>query len=163
MKEYLLSVVGIVLFSSILLSIAPNGKMGELIKSIARMACILCILSPFLGLFAKNTNLTSFFTESGIELQSDFIQYSNEARIAETEKILKEELQQIVSKISRIEIAWSVQPLDNGSFYVETLQVDLINVWTKEVLRSVEEASILDYLKTEYGCEDVCISVADYE
>ena len=92
MKEYLLSVVGMVLFSSILLSIAPNGKMGELIKSIARMACILCILSPFLGLLGKSANLTSFFAESGIELQSDFIQYSNEARIAETEKILKEEL-----------------------------------------------------------------------
>ena len=88
MKEYLLGVAGIVLFSSIILAILPTGKMNELIKNIARMACLLCILSPFVDLLLENEKLSSYFGESGIEIQTEFIQYSNEARVSEVETLL---------------------------------------------------------------------------
>lgn len=163
MKEYLLGVAGIVLFSSVLLAVLPNGKMNELIKNIARMACLLCILSPFVDLFIKNEKISSYFEESGIEMQLDFIQYSNEVRVSKAENLLKSEVQNIAPAVSDLAIIWSSVALKNESTLEEKIRIDEIIIFVSEQLSSNEIASIYSHLSSEYGCKNIQITMANYE
>ena len=77
MSGYLLSVVGIVLFTSILLAIVPTGKTSEIVKAIARLACVVTILAPIVQFFVSDGEFGTFFVESSIQTESTFIQYSS--------------------------------------------------------------------------------------
>ncbi len=152
MKEYLLNVVGIVLFVSVLLAILPSGKTNELIKSIARMACLITILSPIVQFFVGNKNLPSIFGESGIELQSRYIEYCSEERISETEKLLKNELRQYFPTICDVEIAWEFASVEKVGGTCEEISIKEVEISTSKRLTEEEKRAIISHLKTNYGC-----------
>ena len=152
MKEYLLNVVGIVLFASVLLSILPSGKTNELIKSIARMACLISILSPVVQFFVGNKNLPSIFGESGIELQSRYIEYCSEERISETEKLLKNDLRQRFPAVSDVEIAWEFASIEKLGSTSEEILIKEVKVGTLKSITEEEEQKIVSHLKNNYGC-----------
>ena len=162
MKEYLLGVAGIVLFSSIILAILPTGKMNELIKNIARMACLLCILSPFVDLLLKNEKLSSYFGESGIEIQTEFIQYSNEERVSEAENLLKNEIHEIVPSLFDIDILWTAVSVKQDGISEEKIRIEQINMLVEKELSESEKSSIFAYLNTQYGCKNIQIAVVNY-
>ena len=50
MKEYILSIAGIVLLSSVVTVIAPGGQTGKFIRGMTRLLCLLVFLAPLASL-----------------------------------------------------------------------------------------------------------------
>jgi hypothetical protein len=51
MKAYILAATGICFFTVLLSFLLPEGKVGKTIQFVMRIACIVCLLQPILGLF----------------------------------------------------------------------------------------------------------------
>ena len=99
MNEYLLSVIGVVLLSSLLTAILPEGKTAPFIKSVMRTVCILAIISPIISFFhsdvfaiGKIKKSDEFFSQSVIESEQAFINYYSELRVSEAERALEKEI-----------------------------------------------------------------------
>ena len=95
MSEYLLSIVGAILLSAVLTSILPEGKTLGMVKSVAKLVCVLVILSPF-GKWLKNPiQITeNYFSQSVIKIDESFIEYCRENAIAQAEEQIEEEILQ---------------------------------------------------------------------
>ncbi len=50
MKEYILSIAGVILIASVVAVIAPGGKMGQFVKGTTRLFLLIVMISPLLGL-----------------------------------------------------------------------------------------------------------------
>ena len=157
MSEYLLSVIGVVLFSSVLLAILPSGKTSELIKAIARIACLVTILAPIVSFFVGRSDFAGIFQESGIELQASFIEYCSEERIAEAEALLKKELKDKYPQVRAVEAIYLIQEEEIGSVVAQRLYVEKIIVYISAEEASVSEAEIKNYVTRTYGCAEAVI------
>ena len=97
MREYLLSIVGIVFISGILNAILPEGKTSGIVKSTAKLCCLLVILAPVAEFVTKGGEIDKIFSdflgESVIQTDQAFINYSSGKRIDEAESLLKEEIE----------------------------------------------------------------------
>ena len=153
MSEYLLTIVGTTLFSSIIVAILPSGKTSELIKAIARTACLAVILSPIVTLFVDAKNYNGIFVESGIQLHQNFIEYSCERRIQETEGVLLKDLDGRFDGISFVAVSCESQTVDWGGYSVEEIRVTDILVETEYSFSEMEIQAVRDYLWNSYGCE----------
>ncbi len=160
MNEYLLSVLGTVLLCSLLTAICPEGKTSTVIKGVARLACVLTIVSPMLyffrtGSFGKNQE--DFLQGSVIQTDEAFIQYYSEARIVETERALLRELQEFYPSVAAVKLDWTMTEEAFGKGYsAEYIRIDRINV---EVLGEVSEevrTEMSAYLTKNY-CSEVLI------
>lgn len=155
MKEYLLSIGGIVLFSSVLLTILPSGKTTELIKGIARIACLVAILAPVGQFFVEGKNFDGIFAESGIELQSSFIEYSSKEKVAEAEKILLKSVKKDFPSVVSVKLVCrKVDGADAVLLQVETINV-YVNSWSEILEKELKEC-----LVSNYGCKVVVCGVA---
>jgi hypothetical protein len=150
--EYLLSVVGIVLFASVLLGIVPNGKTTELIKSIARMACLIVIVSPIVKLFVGMGKVEGIFDESGIQIQSQFIEYCSEERISAVEESLRKDLVNLSNKVLEVEISWSLKTQENGQYKSDAISIEKIKVLIREPIEESLRQEIETYILLNYGC-----------
>ena len=164
MREYLLSLIGVVLLSAILTGILPDGKASALIKSVMRMVCILSIISPILTFItsgslsvASGKNSVTNFSETGIQLDGSFIHYYSEMRISETEKALEQELLGRFSVETSVKIAWEMVSEEVGkNTSIEVVKITQIRV---EMIGRQEEDVIKrmwEYLTTSY-CSEVLI------
>ena len=115
MNGYLLGVIGTVLLSAIITAILPEGRTAGTVKAITRLACIIAIISPILRFFktgemeeltAKNSS--DIFSQSVIDGDSAFIQYYSEMRIAEAERVLKEEIKETYGINADVKLVWTV-------------------------------------------------------
>ena len=154
MKEYLLSVAGIVLFSSVLLTILPNGKTTELIKGIARLACLVVILAPIGQFLVEGKDFNGIFAESGIELQTSFIEYSSKEKLAEAEKSLLKALQKEYPSTVSVKLV-----CENEEAESSLLRVEAIYVYVKEWSKTLE-TELKERLMADYGCKGVICGVA---
>ncbi len=158
MNEYLLGIIGTVLFSAFMVAILPEGKMSGTIKGVAKMVCLLAIIAPILQYMQKqqsnkkNENLQEFFSSTGIQTDEAFIKYYSEMRIKEAQTQLEKEVQDKFSCEATV--------LLNTDGLEETTQitdikilsvcVHLLNNESQETRTKIEE-----YLLKEYGCKVV--------
>ena len=72
MNGYLISVVGTVLLCALLTAILPEGKTANLIKAVAKLACLVAIIAPVPAFLQQSSfgiidkNLQNFFGENSI-------------------------------------------------------------------------------------------------
>ena len=115
MNGYLLSVIGTVLLAALLTAIAPEGKTAGVIKAITKSACVLAIVAPIPSYLhsensdKKNENTQTFFSQTVIETDEDFIKYYSEMRIRATAQALEEELKEKFSVQTSVELEWTYQ------------------------------------------------------
>lgn len=160
MNEYLLSVIGVVLFSSVLLAILPSGKTSELIKAIARIGCLVTILAPIVQFFVAGKEFEGIFDESSIQTQTAFIQYCSEERIQEAEILLTNELQDKYSEINSIDLICGEAEDMLGNVIEMRLRVEKVVVRVKLGTTMERQNEILDYIYHTYGCKgEVIINV----
>ena len=113
MNGYLLSVIGTILLSAILTAIVPEGKTSATIKGIAKLACLLVIISPILKYLqtgdteSSDENSEIFFSETVIRTDEDFIKYYSEMRIRFTEEDIETELAEEFSVACDVTLEWS--------------------------------------------------------
>lgn len=164
MNEYLLSIIGIVLLSAVFTGILPEGKTAGLIKSVMRMACILAIISPIITFFRGEVFTTSginnskqFFSEVVIEMDSSFIHYNSEMRIAETENAIEQELFNRFLMQTDVKLLWEAQTEKVGK--TEAADIIKITQIRVKVIEQQEEEGIRqmwEYLMKNY-CSEVLI------
>ena len=161
MSGYLLSVVGIVLFTSVLLAIVPTGKTSEIVKAIARLACVVTILAPIVQFFVSDGEFGTFFVESSIQTESTFIQYSSKTRVEEVEKILEEKIEDEFGVPVDVECIWHIVEKQEGMYEGQNIHIEKVFVKTKTEELSDWKKTVEAFIQKEYGCEGkvVCVEV----
>ena len=142
MNEYLLGMVGTVLFASVLQAIMPNGKSSELIKSILRTACLVVILSPIVRFFVEWKEGEGIFVESGIQRNENFIQYCREQRIEEAESFIETDLENRYSLDCDVSLKWELKDVAYGKYTEKEVFVEKIEIYTQKALAGALEQEI---------------------
>lgn len=166
MSGYLLSIVGTVLLSAILTAIIPNGKTSAMIKNVAKLACLLVIVSPLLGIFQSfsdgedtgeffDENRESFFLKTVIQTDEDFIKYYCNMRIENAETALESQLESEYALCGNVELSWAYEG-DNELFEADKIKVTNIYIQTKNETSEEDKKRVWEYLTKNY-CSEVLI------
>lgn len=161
MNGYLLGIIGTVLFSSVLTAIVPEGKTSGIIKGVAKLACVIAIVSPVLHFFKTRELGEGFFQEnfskSVIQTDEEYIQYYSEMRIRETENALEKELEENFAIHAEIRIDWALKADMVGSLYeADVIKINRIFVQTDGKQNEEVVNSVWEYLTKNY-CSEVLI------
>lgn len=155
MSGYLLSVIGTVLFASILLAILPDGKTSELIKGMARLACLVAILAPVAQFFVEGGDFNAIFKEKGIETQGAFIEYCSDKHIQETQNLLEDDLKNRYPFIEWVELQCVQETSCENGYEEQIIRVQYVKIFVLETISSAQETAVKEYLEQEYGCKGV--------
>ncbi len=164
MNEYLLSVAGTVLICALLTALAPEGKTASVIKGIARLVCILAIISPVLRFFQtgeidvfSDKKEEDFFLETVIDGDGTYIQYYSELRIAETERLLEKELFDKYKANAEVELAWSRVEKELDTLYATSeIQIESVCIRTAKEIDEEVKAAMCEYVRENY-CSEVLL------
>ncbi|MBQ3221344.1 MAG: hypothetical protein IJB34_05230 [Clostridia bacterium] len=161
MSGYLLSIIGTVLLCALLTSIIPEGKTGNTIKGIAKLACLLVIIAP-IPRFLRSTDLFDKIRKEGTEngekkleqsvimTDGSFIDYYCEMRIRNAESVLREEILSKYSLETAVTLYWSFEDTSGD------IRIDKIRIETQTPITEEKKKEMLDYLKKNY-CSEVLI------
>ena len=157
MSAYLIKIVGVVLISSVITAIVPNGKTSGIIKGVAKLLCLVVIVSPIMQAFqafasGEKTDTDNYFSQSVIKTDESFIQYYSETRIVEAQYALEKELQERFNLESNVIIEW--ESMENQSDL--KIKITKISVYPTNSVSAEEMEEIKAYLTKNY-CSEVLI------
>lgn len=157
MSAYLLKIVGIVLISSVLTAILPNGKTSGVIKGVAKLLCLVVIVSPIMqALRVFHTNekdgQENYFSQSVIKTDESFIQYYSETRILETEQALQKEINRLFNVESRVALEW--ERMENEG--IVKLKITKVCVQIVAEIDDAKKEEIRAFLAKNY-CSEVLV------
>ncbi len=101
MKEYILSVAGIVLLSAVITVILPSGKMGKFIKGAMKLFTLVVLVSPFVKNFDKSATL---YSEATVPMDGEYLSYCAATLAKADEKAIAQELSQTFSVAAEVEV-----------------------------------------------------------
>ena len=163
MSAYVLSVIGTILLCAILTAVLPDGKASSVVKGVARLACVISIVTPVLHFFQSGEWLIGAsifqedFSESVIQTDGVFIQYYSEMRVREAQDCLEEALLKEFSVRADVEISWCIENGAYAGFYEDDkIKITHIYVKNKEKQAGEVERAMWVYL-TENYCSEVLI------
>ena len=110
MSGYLLGVIGVVLISSLLTVVIPQGKTAKLVASLSKLACIVAILMPIPALLSGKEQ--SFFGETIIQTDDEYIKYLSEMRVREAESNLAAILRESYGDELEVALYWAWEGMD---------------------------------------------------
>ncbi len=154
MNGYLLSVIGTVLITTVLVAILPEGKTSKVVQGIAKCVCLLAIVSPIPNLLKsvksdeKDFNSQIIFSQTVIETDEDFINYYSEMRIRAAQEDLEREIKEKFSVQSEVTLAWEYES--------EEIRITAIRVRLQDERSEEEKTSMWEYLTKNY-CSEVLI------
>ena len=151
MSEYLLGVIGTVLFSAILTMITPEGKTAVIIKAVTRLACLVVILLPILNFFQTGRLFEINFANSGIRSDMKFIEYCSKINVENAEKLLKEEIEKEFELPCEVTLFWEeVKEREKGYevFKIRILKAEIIGMFDEKTAEMIET-----FIQKEYSCE----------
>ena len=133
MSAWILSIVGIILVTTLVSIVLPEGKLARYVKSILAFATILVVIAPLKEIGGKELDFSGIFTSSESGYQESFLYYINE------------------KKAAALEQAWLA-----NLFSIEKVQVNVKNLVSQEDKphndRNVEiRRRLAEYLKIEVG------------
>ncbi|MBE5746687.1 MAG: hypothetical protein E7352_00720 [Clostridiales bacterium] len=164
MNGYLASIIGTVLLCAVLTAILPQGKTSGLIKGIAKLACVLVIVSPVLHFFKTGEiggnsaeDSFTFFPQTGIQTDESFIHYYSEMRVRETETLLKSELLDRYAVETEVTLLWEEETEQVGKYYEsERIKINQIHIKCEEEPSKELKENMWEYLTKNY-CSEVLI------
>ena len=154
MNGYLLSVIGTILITTVLVAILPEGKTSKVVQGISKCICLLAIVSPIPNLLksvksdGKDFDSQIIFSQTVIETDEDFINYYSELRIRAAQEDLEREIEQKFSVQSEITLAWEYES--------EEIRITAMKVLVTEEVSEEEKTSMWEYLTKNY-CSEVLI------
>ena len=160
MTSYVLGIVGVIFVCAIITAILPEGKTAALIKGIARLACVLAILSPIFVFFQSSNGtitekLAIFFPKTVIQTDEEYIKYYSETRVALAETAIEKQLKTQYSVAVQVSIFWE-QAKENGREDSAKLKITQIRIYTdgKQTQECVE--NMRAFIAENY-CSEVLI------
>ena len=164
MSGYLLSIIGTVLLCAVLTAIVPQGKTSGVIKGVAKLACVLVIVSPVLRFFKtgeisgnSTENSPTFFPQTSIQTDGAFIQYYSEMRVRATESALQDEIFQLYGIQVEVSMLWERKKETVGKYYeTERIKIKEIRIKCAEKPSKEFKEIMWEYLTQNY-CSEVLI------
>lgn len=161
MNGYLLSIVGTVLLSSVLTAIIPSGRTSAVIKGVAKLACVLIIVSPVLKFFQSgsfpdfSTGISATdFTQTVIWTDESFIEYYSELRISQAQETLEKELLDVYQVETEVSFVWEKEKEQVGKYYErENIRITCICVKFLGNYSEEKKTEIAQKIREEYGSE----------
>lgn len=158
MNGYLLSIIGTVLVCAVLTAILPSGKTSGIIKGIAKLACVIAIISPipqFLenGISSKLTNKknTNKFAQTVIQTDESFIKYYCEMRVNNAETALNKEILEKFSMDVDSKMTWRFSNKD--VYDVDEVLITSIAIKMNDEASTEMNETIKNYVTQNYCCE----------
>ena len=157
MKEWIISIVAVALFTSIICLILPQGKMGKYIRNIFSLLIMLVIIKPIININDGVFEYKDIVVKDEIMLQQDFINYINNLRLEEYKQNCLKIIEEKGVKNSTIDINYLVE--DEKNFKISFVQINLQNsviISDNQHINIKEEmvsdiASYLNINKSKYG------------
>lgn len=146
MNGYLLSVIGTVLISALFTAIIPQGKTASLINAIAKLACLLVIVSPvlnYISSYKKDKNIENNSIKSVINTDESFIEYYSEMKVSEAEEGLEKEILQTFDIVCQLHLDWI--KTEDG-VYIQSISVQTQG-------DDEQKSALYEYLTKNYCCE----------
>lgn len=163
MSAYILLILGTVIVCGVLTSLLPAGKMQTSIKGIAKLACVLTIVSPIANFFIQgksgdnDKNFSVFFSSADIETDDRFIEYYSELRIRQTADSMKTELAEQFGIPIVVELDWEIEEREGYLFYDErAIKIYKVHIQTQTECSEEVKRRMSDYVKEKY-CSEVLI------
>lgn len=158
LSGYLLCIIGTTLVSSILLAILPEGKSSSMVKGMAKLVCIVSIVSPIPKLIGQETFLELFqsqtteknsqqFTESVINTDEVFIDYVSELRIENACWTIERQI------YLKFDIECNVRVDCVILSETAKMQLNSIYLQSSSTINAKTAEEIIAYLKEIYLCE----------
>ncbi len=139
MKEWILSVVGIVFVCVLIEIIMPEGKLNSFIKQLFGLFVLFVVVNPIAN-FLSNANT---FVGSDVVIDSNYIFNVNLNKVDELEKLIIEHLE--IEGISNVGVVVNCNVF-NEDFKVDSVYVDVTNSshnLNKEKLYSVVKNKVV--------------------
>lgn len=158
MNGYVLAVIGTVLISAVITAIIPEGRTSSVVKGVARLACVLTIVSPIISFFTKDNlagekNKTGIFREIGIEEDESYIQYVSAMRVAEAERLIEKEITEKYNAQVDVRLQWEHAADGYGIYQGERLKITQMQVFCIDESAKKNKKEIGQYLANAYGSE----------
>lgn len=113
LSAYLLSIAGTVVVAAIVTAIASEGKTAALVKTAAKLACLLVVSQPIASYFValKKGQISAFFdktfsSDCVITIDESFIKYCSGIRIDDLQLTLERELFEKYALTCSAQIEW---------------------------------------------------------
>lgn len=150
MSAWILSIVGIILVTTLVSIVLPEGKLARYVKSILAFATILVVIAPLKEIGGKELDFSGIFTSSESGYQESFLYYINEKKAAALEQGCLANLEEAGMTGAKVTVLF----VDDVTFSIEKVQVNVKNLVCQEDKphndRNVEiRRRLAEYLKIE--------------
>lgn len=150
MSAWIISVVGIILLTTVVGIIMPDGRFSRYIKSILTFATILVIISPLKNIVKNRIDFTDLFGEYETQYQQSFLYYANEKKADAVAVRCVKKLEEIGMTGEKITVLY----LGDVEFQIEKVQINVKNLVCNEdkshMDRNVEiQRTLAEFLEIE--------------
>lgn len=121
MKEWVLSVCGIIILTVILHVIMPAGKTGKIIKSIFSIMCLLVFIRPVLNFKNSDFSFQNVFNQSEVIYQNDFLDYYFSEKTKRAQLGCEEYIKEQCGKVCEVKIIYETD--DQSNLIVKKVQI----------------------------------------
>ncbi len=142
MKEWIISVCAVVIITTIITLIAPNGKLGKFIKSIFSLIVTLVILQPIQTFDFSSFDFDFVTAGSEVILQENYLDYVSESSIIKKQTNCEELLAYHGIKNSEVIIDYTVS--ESHKVKYEKVSINLENA---VIISGKEHIDIIDEIK----------------
>ena len=161
MNGYLLSIVGIVFIPGILTAILPEGKTSGMIKSAAKLCCLVVILTPVAEFAIKGGEkekiFSDFLDENVIQTDGSFIDYCSRKRIEETQTVLREKILKDYGAYAEVTVLWEYAKKGNEDYSADEIRITEIVLSFSTDTDENLQTKIVESFKEIYGVEVRCV------
>lgn len=151
MSGYLLSIIGAVLITGMISAILPEGKTSGAVKAVAKLFCLLVILTPVAEYLLKggeDKKIFSDFSEQAvIQTDESFIDYCSRKRIEAAEEEIVKEAEEEFSLLLTAEIRYERE--EDGKIKILCIVLSDVSEQADEAMRK----KLAEELRAKYGAE----------
>ncbi len=144
MKEWIVSIGVIVVLTSIISLILPEGKIGNYIKGIFSILVILVIFKPISNVIKSNYNFENINSSNAIVLQDEYLHYVYENKVKSYKKTCTDIANNNGIENAETFIDYSVN--ENGKFIVDKIYLNLSNA---VIISDKEHIYVIDEIKNQ--------------
>ena len=145
MKNWVLSIGAIIILTSVIGIILPEGKLSKNVKSIFSLIVVLVVVQPVISLKNNSFSIETIFEEQNVFLQEDFIYYVNEQKMTNNQKLCENYLQNTGISNGKIFIEYTIN--QNGQALINRVIIDLQNAVINSELEHIDIIeNILSYV-----------------
>ena len=149
MQNWLISIIGAVIISTIATFVMPIGRTNKAVKSVFSILLILIIFKPVFNI--NISDITKIFTENNVNLQLDYVEYFNKEKNKSNEKLCNSLLYEYNFTNATTSIEYKT--LTEGVYKIEKVKI-FLNL--KVIKENNEHINIIDELRDKIK-EILCI------